>query len=74
MIKQAKPAPQVPTQPNPARVYDYFLGGKDNYRVDRAVADLVTGEMPEVREGARAMRAVLVRVVRYRASARPEPP
>jgi hypothetical protein len=27
MAKQAKVAPQVPAQPNPARVYDYFLGG-----------------------------------------------
>jgi S-adenosyl methyltransferase len=55
----------VPTRPNPARVYDYFLGGKDNYGVDRVVADRVTAEMPEVQEGARATRAVLGRVVRY---------
>jgi S-adenosyl methyltransferase len=65
VVKQAKAAAQVPAQPNPARVYDYFLGGKDNYRVDRAVAELVTAEMPEVQEGARATRAVLGRVVRY---------
>jgi len=55
----------VPTQPNPARVYDYFLGGRDNYQVDRAVAEWVTAEMPEVGDGARATRAVLGRVVRY---------
>ena len=55
----------VPTQPNPARVYDYFLGGKDNYGVDRVVAQRVTAEMPEVQEGVRATRAVLGRVVRY---------
>jgi S-adenosyl methyltransferase len=48
----------VPTQPTPARVYDYFMGGKDNYRVDRVVAQRVTAEMPAVEEGARAMRAV----------------
>ena len=66
MAKQTKAADGVvPTQPNPARVYDYFLGGKDNYRVDRAVAEMVTAEMPEVQEGARATRAVLDRVVRY---------
>jgi S-adenosyl methyltransferase len=65
VAKQAKAAAQVPVQPNPARVYDYFLGGKDNYRVDRVVAELVIAEMPEVREGARATRAVLGRVVRY---------
>jgi hypothetical protein len=55
----------VPAEPNPARVYDYFLGGRDNYRVDRDVAELVTAKMPEVAEGARATRAVLGRVVRY---------
>lgn len=55
----------VPTQPNPARVYDYFLGGRDNYRVDRDMAHRVSAEMPEVKEGARATRAVLDRVVRY---------
>jgi len=47
----------VPTQPNPARVYNYFLGGKDNYRVDRAVAEMVTAEMPEVQEGGHARGA-----------------
>ena len=65
VAKQAKVAAQVPAQPNPARVYDYFLGGKDNYRVDRVVAELVTAEVPEVQEGARATRSVLGRVVRY---------
>ena len=64
--KQAKAADGVvPTEPNPARVYDYFLGGRDNYRVDRDVAERVIAEMPEVAEGARATRAVLGRVVRY---------
>jgi len=64
--KQAKAAGGlVPTQPNPARVYDYFLGGRDNYQVDRAMAKQVTAEMPEVQAGARATRAVLARVVRY---------
>ena len=66
MGKQAKAADGVvPTEPNPARVYDYFLGGRDNYRVDRDVAERVIAEMPEVAEGARATRAVLGRVVRY---------
>jgi S-adenosyl methyltransferase len=66
VVKQARAGDGlVPAEPNPARVYDYFLGGRDNYRVDRNVADLVTAEMPEVAEGARATRAVLGRVVRY---------
>jgi len=65
MGKGGETATQVPARPNPARVYDYFLGGKDNYRVDRVVADLVAAGMPEVPEGARATREVLGRVVRY---------
>jgi len=66
VAKQTKAADGVvPTEPNPARVYDYFLGGKDNYRVDRLVAQRVTAAMPEVQEGARATRAVLGRVVRF---------
>lgn len=66
MARQRKAASgPVPTQPHPARVYDYWLGGKDNYQVDRVLAQRVTAEVPEVQEGARATRAVLGRVVRY---------
>jgi hypothetical protein len=49
---------------NIARVYDYTLGGKDNYAVDRQVADLSDAVMP-ARPGARANRAFLRRVVRH---------
>jgi hypothetical protein len=52
------------TRPNIARVYDYTLGGKDNYATDRQVAELSHQVMP-AREGARANRAFLRRVVRY---------
>ncbi|PRX97345.1 SAM-dependent methyltransferase [Allonocardiopsis opalescens] len=48
-----------------ARLYDYFLGGKDNYAVDRAAAAKVREVAPEVPAMARAMRAWLVRVVRF---------
>jgi hypothetical protein len=50
--------------PNVARVYDYTLGGKDNYAIDREVADLSHEVMP-ARAGARANRAFLRRVVRF---------
>jgi hypothetical protein len=50
---------------HPARVYDYMLGGKDNFAADRALADAVTAAMPSAPEMARANRAFLRRAVRY---------
>jgi S-adenosyl methyltransferase len=55
----------VPTRPNPARLYDYLLGGRDNYRVDRAAGDRGVAAIPGIELGAREQRAVLGRVVRY---------
>ncbi|MER6096940.1 SAM-dependent methyltransferase [Streptomyces sp. NPDC001728] len=46
-----------------ARVWNYWLGGKDNYPVDRAVGDQVTRFYPSIGEVARADRAFLGRVV-----------
>jgi hypothetical protein len=66
VAKQTKAAGgSVPTQPSPVRIYDYLLGGKDNYRVDRDAVQRVTAEMPGVKEGIQAARAVLGRAVRY---------
>ncbi|NUK10967.1 SAM-dependent methyltransferase [Streptomyces lunaelactis] len=48
-----------------ARVWNHWLGGKDNYAVDRAVGDQVTGMYPSIGEVARADRAFLGRVVRH---------
>ena len=48
-----------------ARVYDYWLGGKDNFAVDRHVGDMMLESSPEVAEGVRGNRAFLARVVRY---------
>ncbi len=53
------------TQPHIARVYDYLLGGKDNFAADRAVADRIIASMPAVQVGVRAQRDLLGRVVRY---------
>jgi hypothetical protein len=50
---------------HPARVYDYMLGGKDNFAADRALADAVTAAMPSAPLMARANRAFLGRAVRY---------
>ncbi|MEV4949184.1 SAM-dependent methyltransferase [Streptomyces sp. NPDC053755] len=51
-----------------ARVWNYWLGGKDNYPVDRAVGDQVTGFYPGIGEVARADRAFLGRVVTHLAA------
>jgi O-methyltransferase involved in polyketide biosynthesis len=51
-----------------ARVWNYWLGGKDNYPVDRAVGDQVTGLYPSIGEVARADRAFLGRAVTYLAA------
>jgi hypothetical protein len=50
---------------NQARIYDYLLGGKDNYPADRAAVDAVLKVAPEFGFTARANRAFLGRVVRY---------
>jgi ABC-type sugar transport system substrate-binding protein len=51
--------------PHPARVYDYFLGGKDNYEADRVAAEAGIKAFPKTAESARAARAYLRRVVRF---------
>ncbi len=56
------------TRPHPARIYDYFLGGKDNFAADRATADQVIASWGTVRTGVRENRAFLGRAVRYLAS------
>ena len=53
------------TKPNIARVYDAFLGGKDNFAADREVVKFALQVTPDAPAGARANRAFLRRVVRY---------
>ncbi|HEY3867590.1 MAG TPA: SAM-dependent methyltransferase [Actinocrinis sp.] len=55
------------SKPNPARMYDYFLGGYDNYEADREAGDEVLARAPEFRPGARATRAFMHRAVRFMA-------
>jgi predicted O-methyltransferase YrrM len=60
--------PQVDLQlgrPHPARVYDYLLGGKDNFAADRAAAHAGLEAKPNSRIPPRENRAFLRRVVRY---------
>ena len=51
--------------PHPARVYDYLLGGKDNFAVDREAAEMSLKISPEILDSARANRQFLVRTVRF---------
>jgi S-adenosyl methyltransferase len=48
-----------------ARVYDYVLGGKDNFAADRVAAEEFVKLMPGIRPAVREARAFLVRVVRF---------
>jgi len=53
------------SRPNIARVYDYLLGGKDNFEADRLLGEKIKHAMPSVRLGVEQQRAVLRRVVRH---------
>ncbi|WP_280671946.1 SAM-dependent methyltransferase [Kitasatospora sp. MAP12-44] len=57
------PADLHPEIPHPARMYDYYLGGKDNFPADRAAAEKVLSFGPLVRISALANRAFLQRAV-----------
>jgi hypothetical protein len=48
-----------------ARVYDYWLGGKDNFAADRAAGDQAIQAFPNIPLSARANRAYQARVVRF---------
>ena len=48
-----------------ARIWDYWLGGKDNYAVDREVGDRIEEMLPDIVRQAREDRLFLGRVVRY---------
>ncbi len=53
------------TKAHTARVWNYWLGGKDNYEADREVGDQVRAVLPEIVAAARAQRGFLVRTVRH---------
>jgi hypothetical protein len=53
------------TVPHSARIWNYWLGGKDNYEVDRVAGDAWAATDPGIVELARAQRAFLGRAVRY---------
>jgi SAM-dependent methyltransferase len=57
--------PFTSARPSIARMYDYWLQGKDHFPADRAAADAVGASFPEVAQIARANREFLVRAVRH---------
>ena len=50
---------------HPARVYDYWLGGKDNFAADRVAAEQVLQAKPGIRDNVRANRRFLARAVQF---------
>jgi SAM-dependent methyltransferase len=56
------------TRPNVARIYDYLLGGKDNFAADREAARRLIEAIPDAAAIARDNRSFLGRVVRYLAT------
>lgn len=56
-----------PDVPNVARIYDYFLGGKDNFAADRAAAAQIAEAAPHVVQRAKENRAFLGRAVQFAA-------
>jgi S-adenosyl methyltransferase len=59
------PAEIDTSRPHPARMYDYYLGGKDNYEVDREAAQQVIALLPDAVPSALANRAFMRRAVRF---------
>lgn len=54
-----------PNVPNIARIYDYMLGGKDNFAADREAAEQIAVAFPESPEGVRQNRVFLKQAVSY---------
>ena len=67
MTSRGLPPPRGidPRTPNPARIYDALLGGKDHYPADRRAADEILAAVPTAGAMAHANRAFLQRAVRY---------
>ncbi len=67
--RAAAPPPAFDTSvAHPARVYDYWLGGKDNFAADREAAERVIAVRPSIRRDIRENRAFLRRAVAYLAA------
>ena len=63
--RRADPASLDTSVAHPARVYDYWLGGKDNFAADREAAETAIAHNPFIVPGVRTNREFLGRAVRY---------
>lgn len=63
-VEQAPPGID-PAVPSPARVYDYVLGGTNNYQADRDAAENIRAQIPEMKDGAWANRGFHQRAARW---------
>jgi SAM-dependent methyltransferase len=57
-----------PDRPSPARIYDYWLGGSQNFAVDRQIGERALTALPNLQDAIRANRAFLGRVVHHLAA------
>lgn len=60
-----EPVPIDTSVAHSARVYNYLLGGKDNFAADRDAGDQMAAALPNVVSGSRMNRAFLARAVRF---------
>ncbi len=66
-VEQAPPGVD-PTTPTPARLYDYYLGGTNNFAIDRKVAEQLRLSLPELTDAAWANRGFHQRAARWMAA------
>jgi len=68
-VTEETPTPKIDTSvPHSARIWNYWLGGTDNYPVDREAGDKYREVYPQIVDTARAGRRFITRAVRYLAS------
>ena len=66
LAEWAQQLPEIdPEKPSPARIYDFWLGGSQNFAADRRVGQRAIDTVPGLQAGVRANRAFLGRVVRH---------
>ncbi|WP_265737720.1 SAM-dependent methyltransferase [Actinacidiphila oryziradicis] len=69
MSDQGFPAAEIDTsKPHPARMYDFYLGGKDHYEIDRAAASHVVSVFPGIKTCAQVNRLFMHRATRWLAA------
>src|SRR6266571_1729478 len=66
VMNEERAVPQLDTsKAHPARIYDYWLGGKDNFAADREAAEMALQAYPQLAQAVQANRKFLARAVRY---------